>query len=63
LLLALASVVILRSESRGTLDHILLRFETPLNLDGQIPVFISPTNRVIQLYPEALGSLFVASYV
>jgi hypothetical protein len=32
------------------------------NLEGQIPVFISPRNRVSQLYPQALGSLFVASY-
>jgi hypothetical protein len=28
------------------------------NLDSQIPVFISPRNRVAQLYPRALGSLF-----
>jgi hypothetical protein len=26
------------------------------------PVFISIRNRVAQLYPQALGSLFVASY-
>jgi hypothetical protein len=32
------------------------------NLEGQVPVFISPRNRVAQLYPQALGSLFVASY-
>jgi hypothetical protein len=32
------------------------------NLEGQIPVFIYPRNRVAQLYPRALGSLFVASY-
>jgi hypothetical protein len=25
-------------------------------------MFISPRNRVAQLYPQALGSLFVASY-
>jgi hypothetical protein len=30
---------------------------------GQVPVFISPRNRVARLYPQALGSLFVASYV
>jgi hypothetical protein len=30
------------------------------NLEGQVPVFISPTNRVAQLYPQALGSLFVS---
>jgi hypothetical protein len=38
------------------------RFETPRNLEGQIPVFISPRNSVAQLYRQALGSLFVASY-
>jgi hypothetical protein len=26
------------------------------NLEGQVPVFISPRNRVAQLYPRALGS-------
>jgi hypothetical protein len=35
-----------------------LRFETPPNLERQVPVFISLRNRVAQ----ALGSLFVASY-
>jgi hypothetical protein len=33
-----------------------------LNLEGQIPVLISPRNKVAQLYPQVLGSLFVASY-
>jgi hypothetical protein len=32
------------------------------NLEGQVPVFRSPGNRVAQLYPRALDSLFVASY-
>jgi hypothetical protein len=32
------------------------------NLEGQVPVFIFPRNRVAQLYPRALGSLFVAFY-
>jgi hypothetical protein len=32
------------------------------NLEGQVPVFISPRNRVAQLHPRALGSFFVASY-
>jgi hypothetical protein len=32
------------------------------NLEGQVPVFISPGNRVTQLYPRALGSRSVASY-
>jgi hypothetical protein len=27
------------------------------HLEGQVPVFISPRNRVAQLYPRALGSL------
>jgi hypothetical protein len=62
LLLALASAVILGSESRRTHDHILLsQIRDSPNLEGQVPVFISPRNRVAQLYPKALGSLFVAS--
>jgi hypothetical protein len=32
------------------------------NLEGQVPVFISPSNMVTQLYPQVLHSLFVASY-
>jgi hypothetical protein len=32
------------------------------NLEAQVPVFISPRNKVAQLYPRALGFLFVASY-
>jgi hypothetical protein len=32
------------------------------NLEGQVPIFISPRNRVAQLYLQALGSLFVAPY-
>jgi hypothetical protein len=51
LLLALASIVILGSESRGTHDHILL----PQIRD-------SYRNRVARLYPRALGSLFVTFY-
>jgi hypothetical protein len=63
LLLDLASAVILGSESRGTHDHILLSLiRDSLNLEGQVPRFISPRDRVAQLYPQALGSLFVASY-
>jgi hypothetical protein len=31
------------------------------NLEGQVPVFISTRNRVAQLYPRALGSLYIAS--
>jgi hypothetical protein len=63
LLLALASEVFLVSESCGTHDHVLLSHirDSP-NLEGQVLVFISPRNGVAQLYPQALGSLFVASY-
>jgi hypothetical protein len=63
LLLVLASAVILRSESHGTHNHILLfQIRDSANLEGQVPVFISPRNTVAQLYPQALDYLFVASY-
>jgi hypothetical protein len=60
LLLALASAVIVLSEFREIHDHILLSqiWDSP-NLKGQVPVFISPRNRVAQLYLQALNSLFV----
>jgi hypothetical protein len=32
------------------------------NLEGRVPVFISPTTKLARLYPQALDSLFVASY-
>jgi hypothetical protein len=52
LLLVLASAVILRSDSRGTHDHILLsQIRDSPNLEGQVPVCISPRNRVARLYP------------
>jgi hypothetical protein len=51
LLLAFASAVILRSESRGTHDHILLsQIRDFPNLEDQVPLFISPRNRVARLY-------------
>jgi hypothetical protein len=57
LLLGLANAVILRSESRGTHDHILLpQIRGSSNLEDQVPVFISPRNRVAHLYPQSLGS-------
>jgi hypothetical protein len=63
LLLVLVSAVILGSEYRGTYDHILLsQFQDSTNVGSQVPVFISPRNRLTQLYPQVLGSLFVASY-
>jgi hypothetical protein len=62
-LLVLASAVILRSESRRTHDHILLsQIRHSPNLEGQVLVFLSPMSRVARLYPQALGSPFVASY-
>jgi hypothetical protein len=49
LFLVFASAVILGSESRRTHDHILLsRIRDYPCLEGQIPVFISPRNRVAQ---------------
>jgi hypothetical protein len=63
LLLVFASAVILGSESRGTCDHILLsQIRDSLNLERHVPVFISSRNKVAKLSPQALGSLFVASY-
>jgi hypothetical protein len=54
-LLAFASAVILGSEFRGTHDHILLSqiWDSP-NLEGLVPVFITPTKRVSQLYLRLL---------
>jgi hypothetical protein len=47
----LASTVILGSESRGTYEHILLpHIRDSPNLEGQVPVFISPRKRVAHLY-------------
>jgi hypothetical protein len=41
-------------DSHGTHEHILLSWDSP-NLEGQVPVFISPRNKVAHLYPRALG--------
>jgi hypothetical protein len=63
LLLALSSAVILRFESRGTHDHILLaQIRDSPNMEDQVPVFITPRNKVARLYPQALVSLSIASY-
>jgi hypothetical protein len=52
LLLAFASAVILGSGAHGTRDHILLsqNRDSP-KLEDEFPVFISPRNRMTQLYP------------
>jgi hypothetical protein len=54
---------ILGSESRGILDRILLSriWDSP-NMEGQVPVIISPKNREAQFYPQELGSHFVTAY-
>jgi hypothetical protein len=58
LLLALVSTVILGPESCRTHNHILLsQIRDSPDLEGPVPVFLSPRNRVAQLYPHALGSL------
>jgi hypothetical protein len=57
LLLVLATAVILRSESRWTHDHILLsQIRDFPNLEGQLLVFISSSNRVAGLYPQTQGT-------
>jgi hypothetical protein len=43
-----------------TIRHCLI-WDSP-NLEGQVPVFTSPWNRVAQLYPRAMGALYLASY-
>jgi hypothetical protein len=62
LFLGFARVVTLGSKSRRTQTIFYCLILDSLNLEGQIPVFISPRNRVAQLYSRALGSLFIASY-
>jgi hypothetical protein len=64
LLLLLASAVILRSDYRGTHNHILLYqiLDSP-NLEGQVPVRIYiPQEQGGTVIPQALSSIFVASY-
>jgi hypothetical protein len=64
LLLVLTNAVILGSESHGSHDHhiLLSQIREFPNLEGHVHVFISPRNRVAQLYAQPLGSFFVASY-
>jgi hypothetical protein len=61
LLLGLARAVTPRSKPHRTRGHILLSHFNSPNLEGQVPIFISPRNKVAQLYPQALGSFFVAT--
>jgi hypothetical protein len=63
LLLALASAIILGSESRGIHDHILLsQIRNFPNLKYRPSYLYTPRNTVAQLYPQALGFIFVAFY-
>jgi hypothetical protein len=50
-----------RSPAELTAIFYCLIWDSP-HLEGQVPLFIFPRNRVAQLYPRALGSLFVAPY-
>jgi hypothetical protein len=63
LLLVLASAVRsgLSPEGLKAIFYCPNSWDSP-NLKGQVPVFISPGNSVVQIYPRALGSLSVASY-
>jgi hypothetical protein len=47
---------------RDSWPHLLSQIRDSSHLEGQAPVFISTRNRMAQLYPQALGSLFVAFY-
>jgi hypothetical protein len=62
MLLAFASAVILGSVSHGSHGHILLsQIRDFPNVERQVPVSISPMNRVAQLYPQTLDSFSVTS--
>jgi hypothetical protein len=59
----ICNVITQWSESIRTRNHTLLsHLRLPQPGGGQVPVCISPRNRVDQVYPRALGSLYVASY-
>jgi hypothetical protein len=63
--LALASAVIIRSQSRRTHEHFLLsRIRDSRTWSSRFPYLYTPPprNRVVRLYPQALGFLFFASY-
>jgi hypothetical protein len=63
LLLELASVVILRSESRGSHDHILLSQIQDSPIWRAKSLYLYPPGTGLPSYtPQALGSHFVASY-
>jgi hypothetical protein len=59
---AICSVITQRSESRKTVTILYCLIWKSPNLEGQVPVFISPRNREPQLHPRTLGSLYILSY-
>jgi hypothetical protein len=62
LLLGLVRAVTHGSKSRRTQTIFYCLIWDSTNLKGQVPIFTSPKNRVAQLNPRVLGSLFLASY-
>jgi hypothetical protein len=64
LLLGLASAVILRSEPHGIHDHILLSpIRDSPNLEGQIPVLLSPESESLYDWQSVSMSVLVSSPV
>jgi hypothetical protein len=60
LLMTLASAVILRSDSCGTHDYILpSQIRDSRNLEGHVPLFIFPRNRVPFLMPPTTRGAMV----
>jgi hypothetical protein len=51
-----------RSHSWVRVPILLSQIRDSPNMEGQVPIFISPRKRMAQLYPQALGSFLVASY-
>jgi hypothetical protein len=50
------------SVRRDSWPHFTVSDSRLPNLTGRVPAFISPMNKVAQLWPQAMGSLFFASY-
>jgi hypothetical protein len=51
-----------RIQTRVSWPHFTLSNSRLTNMECQVPVFISPRNRMARLYPQALSSIFVTSY-
>jgi hypothetical protein len=59
---ALPEQSLLGQSRTGPITILTVSSETPPTCRARSPVFISPRNKVSQLYPRALDSLFLASY-